>query len=217
MTALFVTEPPFPLHHSLCGCVAPYDANCNWSDERERWFWSVIDTTLKCTSVFTCPNLANIPFLCFACFSTSLSASSLDYLIQCSSNYDDVLLSTLLLFLLWSWGESNSHTKFVKHCIKKKKKTCLKLVWLEITWIPAAFSGFIYRKQDNLMWIQTMIIHVSHTVIDTGKKNCKFPQAIPHSGVFLWPLNSPLELKTLVKITVCSYPQTCFISSFNNK
>lgn len=174
MTALFVTEPPYPLHHSLSGCVAPYDTNCNWSDERERWFWSMNDTTLECTSVFTCPNLANIQFLCFMCFSTSLSASSLDYLIQCSSNSDDVLLSMLLLFLLWSWGESNSHTKFVKHCKKKKKKTCLELVWLEITWIPAAFSSFI----------------CGNTVIDTGKKKLQSRQAIPHFRVFLWPLNS---------------------------
>lgn len=30
----------------------------------------------------------------------------------------DVLLSILLLFLLWSWGEWSSHTKFVKHCKK---------------------------------------------------------------------------------------------------
>lgn len=37
----------------------------------------------------------------------------------------DVLLSILLLFLSWSWGELSSHTKFVKHCKKKQKNNVL--------------------------------------------------------------------------------------------
>lgn len=36
-------------------------------------------------------------------------------------NYDDVLLSMLLLFLLCSWAELNSHTLIVEHCIKNTR------------------------------------------------------------------------------------------------
>lgn len=47
--------------------------------------------------------------------STFVSASSLQYLMRCSTM---TMHCCLLLFPLCSWAELNSHTQIVKHCIK---------------------------------------------------------------------------------------------------
>lgn len=44
----------------------------------------------------------------------------------------DVLLSILLLFFSWSWGESSSHTEFVKHRKKQFKKKLNGLTWSHV-------------------------------------------------------------------------------------
>lgn len=62
-------------------------------------------------------------------------------------NYDDVLLSMLLLSLLCSWTELNSHTQIVKHCIKNTG-------WDGLTWghmdSSCIFCIFILKQRQAI-------------------------------------------------------------------
>lgn len=57
----------------------------------------------------------------------------------------DVLLSILLLFFSWSWGESSSHTKFVKHRKKQLKK--------KVKWFDLKSRGFQLHDEPSFSYI----------------------------------------------------------------
>lgn len=114
----FVTEPLFQLCSSSSGCSHEQISRSK-KDEGKFLPWT-LKITQTCTSdfmyVLTWPpehkDSASVSFHLCISFITPVSYAML--------YNDDTLLSMLLLFLLCSWTELNSHTQIVKHCIKNR-------------------------------------------------------------------------------------------------
>lgn len=114
----------------------------------------------------------------------------------------DILLSMLLLFLLWSWGASSSHTNTVKnmsalgltrsHMNSSRIFRNTRLVWMLLT--------FNSPNKDKLQFPRTIIMW-RHTLM---WRRTEF-------RVLLWPLTSenvcinksPSELKSAAKVAAC--------------